>query len=274
MLNIIIQNFENMDKNLLLQKGKIIHQVWFGTIPNKNKAKNRYEKLKIYRNSWKEKNTEWYQIEWNKEMSKSLVTKFYPEYYEMYKNYKYDIQRCDAVRYMILHRYGGLYADMDYYCNKPFDSVFEKYVENFYLVQTPNMSGDYVSNSLMYSVQEHPFWKYLLVEMVLCEDSPIYYSKHLQIMYESGPGILNRVYHRYKEQYKLKSWPHKYFQPYGHTDSIMSLKNENVYAIHASDGSWHSTDSKIIVLFCLEWKLLLFIFVSITLGFLIYKLVV
>ena len=55
MINIIIENFENIDKNLLLQKGKIIHQVWFGTIPNKSKAKKTYEKMRIYRNSWKEK---------------------------------------------------------------------------------------------------------------------------------------------------------------------------------------------------------------------------
>ena len=273
MINIIIENFENIDKNLLLQKGKIIHQVWFGTIPNKSKAKKTYEKMRIYRNSWKEKNSTWYQIEWNKEMSNTLVKTFYPEHYELYKNYKYEIQRCDTVRYMILHRYGGLYADMDYFCNKPFDQVFEKYTKNFYLVQTPNMSGDYVSNSLMYSVPLHPFWKILLINMELSSKSPIYYSKHLIIMYESGPGILNRIYHRYKLQFKLNSWPYKYFQPYGITDSIMSLKNDKVYSIHISDKSWNSIDSEFIVLCILESKFLIFIFLVIIIGFIVYKLV-
>ena len=191
----------------------------------------------------------------------------------MYKNYNYEIQRCDAVRYMILHRYGGLYADMDYYCNKPFDQVFEIYNNNFYLVQTPNRSGDYVSNSLMYSVPEHKFWKLLLNDMESSKDSPIYYSKHLRIMYESGPGVLNRIYHKYKDQYKLKSWPHKYFQPYGHTDIIMSLKNENVYSIHASDGCWHSTDSRFVVLLCMEWKFILYLVIVITIGLIVSKIV-
>ena len=269
----IIESFENVDKNLLLQKGKIIHQVWFGTIPNKNKAKKTYKKLSMYRKSWKEKNSDWYHIEWNKEMSNMLVKTYYLEYYDMYTNYKYEIQRCDAVRYMILHRYGGLYADMDYFCNKPFDEVFEKYKASLYLVQTPNMSGDYVSNSLMYSIPNHIFWKFLLLGMEQSRNSPMYYTKHLQIMYESGPGILNRIYQKNKIQYKLNSWPYKYFQPYGITDSIMSLKNDDVYAIHISDKCWNSIDTEIIVLLCVEWKIFMFLIITFVCAFIIYKFV-
>lgn len=265
--------FSKIDKELLSKNGKIIHQVWFGTIPNKKNAKKTYDKLKIYRDSWKDKNPEWYIIEWNKDMCESIVSTFYSKYYSMYKKYVYEIQRCDTVRYMILHRYGGLYVDMDYFCNKSFDIVFEKYQSDFYLVQTPNRSGDYVSNSLMYSRPNHIFWKLLLFNMKLVsDDSPFYYTKHVKIMYESGPAILNRIYHMNKEKLKLNSWPHIYFQPYTKGE-ISSIKNDNVYAIHLSNGSWHSTDSKIILFLCMEWKFLLFIIITIILAIVLNRII-
>lgn len=262
----------DIDTYLLNQNGRIIHQVWFGTMPNKKKAKKTYIKFKKYRNSWKEKNPTWYHIEWNKEMSDRFVYKFYNKYYDLYRNYTYEIQKCDAIRYMILHRYGGLYVDMDYYCVKPFDIVFSNYKSPLYLVQTPNMHGEYVSNSLMFSVPQHKFWKELLSEMGKVSKPPMYYSKHLSVMYTTGPAIVNRVFHKYKTKYKLKSWPHKYFQPHTHTQSVLTLKNDKVYAIHMSDGCWHGNDTFFIVLLCKEWKFLLFMFVIMIIGILTYKL--
>ena len=265
-------DLHDLDTYLLAQRGRIIHQVWFGTMPSKREAKKVYIKFKKYRDSWKIKNPTWYHIEWNKKLCELFVFTFFPEHYDLYKNYSYEIQRCDSVRYMILYRYGGLYADMDYYCVKPFDKVFELYKSPLYLVQTPNRSGDYVSNSLMFSTPQHPFWKSILIEMEIEKSPPMYYSKHLTVMFTTGPGIVNRVYHKYKRRYNLKSWPHKYFQPHTHTQNVMSLKNENVYAIHMSGGCWHGNDSVFIVLVCKEWKFIVFIIAVIIIGILVYKL--
>jgi mannosyltransferase OCH1-like enzyme len=264
-------DFLDLDKYLVAQKGKIIHQVWFGTIPNKRKAIKTYEKYKKYRDSWKIKNPTWFHIEWSKKMSIKLIKTFFPEHYEMFRKYPYDIQRCDAIRYMFLYRYGGLYADMDYYCNKSFNLVFKKYQKPLYLVQTPNRNGDYVSNSLMYSKPMHPFWKSLLIEMEICQNTPVYYGKHLSVMFSTGPGIVNRVYQKCLKKYKLKSWSHILFQPHTHTDNIMTLKNKNVYAIHMSGGCWHSHDSILIILICKEWKFLTLIFITIMLVIIITK---
>lgn len=265
--------FEDLDKYLIAQKGRIIHQVWFGTIPNNREAKKTYVKLKKYRDSWKIKNPRWCHMEWNKNLSNKFVQYFFPEHYEMYKNYPYEIQRCDSIRYMILYRYGGLYADMDYYCNKPFDEVFDKYNASFYLVQTPNGISKCVSNSLMFSVPRHPFWKCFLIEMEISKDVPMYYSKHLTVMFTAGPGILNRSFNKFKHRFKLKSWPYRYFQPYTHIEDIFSLKNNNVYAIHASNGCWHGTDTMFGILFIKEWKFLLFV-ISITIvSVIVYKII-
>ena len=55
--------FVDLDRYLLAQKGRIIHQIWFGTIPNKKEASKTYKKFKLYRDSWKIKNPTWCNIE-------------------------------------------------------------------------------------------------------------------------------------------------------------------------------------------------------------------
>jgi len=53
-----------------------------------------------------------------------FVADEYPWLLSTYHDYPYHIQRCDAARYMILHRYGGTYADLDTVCRAPLWVVF------------------------------------------------------------------------------------------------------------------------------------------------------
>ena len=257
-------DFIELDKYLLNQNGRIIHQIWFGTIPNKGEAKKTYSKLKIYRDSWLIKNPTWCRIEWNKTACFELIQKFYPEHNEMFKQYKYEIQRCDTIRYVILHRYGGWYVDMDYYCNRPLDDAMKEYVNDIYLVQSPNGTflhdDDHVSNSLMYSTPRHNFWKQVLLELEKNQKAPIFYTKHLTVMLTTGPGILNRIYSKYKYRYKVKSLPWKLFHPYGIQDAMRSITSDpNIFALHISQGSWAGKDTEIINFFVRDWPILVFI---------------
>jgi mannosyltransferase OCH1-like enzyme len=255
----LFEEFPDLDTYLLKQKGKIIHQVWFGNIPNQKAAAKEYNKLQKYRESWFLKNPLWCHIEWDIKSSDLLVKNCYPEHYDMFRGYLYDIQRCDMVRYCFLHRYGGVYADMDYYCNKSLDIITNDYPHNFYLVQTPNMPGEYASNSLMFTSPGHAFWTTLLVAMQEVKHPPIYYNRHLVIMYTAGPGIVNKVYQKYKFRYNLKLYPSKYFQPLGMRDELITLIIPSAYTIHASKGSWHTNDSSIILDITRNWTIYLYI---------------
>ena len=270
-INMNFLTFEEIDKYLLSQNGRIIHQVWFGTIPNKREATKTYDKFKKYRDSWHINNPTWCHMEWSKTLSDSIVKLCYPEYQDLYKKYPYEIQGCDMVRYCCLHRYGGIYADMDYFCNKSFDDALSRFSNDLYLVNTPNVGNKYVSNSLMYSKPGHPFWRCLLLEMEINKEQPIYYSRHLIIMYTTGPGILTRVFNTYKLKLKLKSLPHRLFHPHGISDDIMTLRNERVYAIHLGKGSWEKDDSKILIYLYEEWKILFFVSSILIIPFLILK---
>jgi len=267
--------FHKLDDYLVSQNGRIIHQVWFGTIPNKREAKKYYDKLKQYRDSWKIKNPDWHHVEWDKKMCLDLIKTYYPQYENMFKKYSYDIQRCDCIRYFILHRYGGLYADMDYYCNRSWSDVVEKYSGNLYFVQTPNRGSErneYVSNSLMYAKPRHKFWSFLFVEMEKYSQSPVYYTRHMDIMFTTGPGILDRVYGKLKQRLNLSFYPAKLFHPKGIGDDIVSLNgNKKVYAIHLGRGSWEKQDSKILLFFFREWKIIVFITIILMIPFIVYS---
>lgn len=254
--------FIDLDKYLLNQNGKIIHQIWFGTIPTKKEAKKTFESLRKYRDSWLIKNPSWKYICWDLSNCYEFMATHYPEHLDMYNSYPYQIQRCDIVRYFLLYHYGGLYADMDYYCNKSWDIVLEEYKKDIYLVETPNKISvnTHISNSLMYSKPRHIYWKYVFIELQKNRTMPIYYSRHMVIMFTTGPAILNKVYNMYKIKHKIGFYPYKYFHPYGLYDDILSLTNNaEIYAIHLGKGTWEKKDSKILIFFYTEYKLVLFI---------------
>ena len=198
----------------------------------------------------------------------------YPQHLELYDNYPYPIQRCDAVRYFILHRYGGLYADMDYFCNRSWDEVLMSYPKEIYLVETPNKlyNSVHVSNSLMYSKAGHVFWSKLFIELEIHKTTPMYYSRHLIVMFTTGPGILNRVFSRYQTRYRLNHYPFRLFHPYGLASEAKIMSDlSNIYAYHMQEGSWHANDTTLINFVYQEWKILITIILGMIIPSFLYR---
>ena len=243
--------------------------------PTRKKAAKTLKKLKPYRDSWIKNNPDWFYMCWNLKNCKSLVKTFYTHHLEMYNNYPYIIQRCDAIRYFILHRYGGLYADMDYFCNKPWNEVLKEYRNDLYLVETPNNMGfdkTHISNSLMYSkTPGNVFWSKLFIELELKKNIS-YYNRHMTIMYTTGPCIVNRIFNNYRFSFKLNYYPYLLFHPYGLSTDIKILSNNSdIYAYHLGKGTWESKDSKIIIFLYQEYKILLPIILVLIIPLFIHK---
>lgn len=267
-------SFEDLDRYLLNQDGKIIHQIWFDNIlPNKRATRKAFEKLRTHRDSWLVQNPDWTYVCWNVKRADELVKHHYAHHLELYKNYPYPIQRCDVARYFFLHRYGGLYADMDYHCNKPWSEVVNDFPDDIYLVETPNKMGSepHVSNSLMYSRPGHVFWSKLFIELEIHKSSPMYYGQHMSVMFTTGPAIVNRIFNKYKLRYRLGYYPFKNFHPFGLSTDVITFENKpDVYAYHLGKGSWETKDSKILIFIYRDWKALLAIIAVLILPSLIY----
>lgn len=93
---------------------KIIHQVFWPfngkeiyQIPSYNEC---IKKTKLF--------CEKYNYEykfWHLKDCEELICEKYPEYIVLWTEFRYDIQRCDFIRFLILYEYGGWYVDCDSY---------------------------------------------------------------------------------------------------------------------------------------------------------------
>jgi mannosyltransferase OCH1-like enzyme len=101
---------------------KIIHQTWkTEEIPNE---------LIFCVDSWKHKNPNWRHILWTHEMMDDFVKERFPEVYEFYSGYKFEIFRADLFRLLVLHDMGGVYVDLDMECIKNLDNLFDEHIKD------------------------------------------------------------------------------------------------------------------------------------------------
>ena len=55
---------------------------------------------------------------WNASAARDLLEQYYDWFLPTYDNYPYPIQRVDAIKYFVLHHYGGFYLDLDITCRR------------------------------------------------------------------------------------------------------------------------------------------------------------
>ena len=99
---------------------------------------------------------EWKHVLWNDEDCEAFIKNEYPQYYQMYMSYDRIIQRSDIVRYLFLHKYGGIYADLDYMVIKDFYQDLPQDMVS--VCESPFKGWEKVQNSLMASNPGNPFW--------------------------------------------------------------------------------------------------------------------
>ena len=63
---------------------------------------------------------------WNLSDCENLIKEDFSEYWQLWQDYRFDIQRCDFIRYCILFKFGGLYLDCDIRPMKKLDAIFNE----------------------------------------------------------------------------------------------------------------------------------------------------
>ena len=77
---------------------------------------------KLFRTHCRNLNPQYELITYDDDMSRRFVSKYYPEWIELYDGLDVPVMRADMWRYLILHKYGGVYLDGDVDCKKPIDN--------------------------------------------------------------------------------------------------------------------------------------------------------
>lgn len=169
----------------------IIHQNWFGITGSMPIL---YQK---WRREWRKRHPEWRYICWNAAMIKKAFPKklynqalFNHEADKPKKNYA---KMSDIVRYEILKKFGGIYADCDTRCFESFNDLHQKF--DFYINLEP-LSACYflTANFLIASVPQHPILTACLHEIKrrfndqTIIDPQLHAGDH--VMASTGPGML------------------------------------------------------------------------------------
>ena len=205
---------------------KIIHQ----TAP---KNKNLWHPIwSECHNSWKKhfSETEYVHMMWNDEDIDRLVKYEFPEYLELYTSFSFHIIKIDFIRYCILYKYGGIYADMDMFCYKNF---YDELNKDCCLVGSIFTNfGELVQNSLMISSINNIFFKNCMDEILKTykpfNESEIW-TDH--VIKSSGPVFLSRLYHSFDKTLVE-------ILPYEEYNNDYKSYNYNSKTRHMMTGRW------------------------------------
>lgn len=159
---IIIYILINAQSRELTAFPKIIFQTWkTHTLP---------KQFAYWAETWKKHNPYKYVL-WDDAENRAFVAEHFDWFLPVYDGYDAGIKRADAIRYMFLYTYGGIYADLDFECLKPFDELLKKYES--YDIILGSMESDLSSwhlsnnipNAIMISKPGCTFWLKVLKEM-------------------------------------------------------------------------------------------------------------
>ena len=206
---------------------KIIHQ----TAP---KDINKWHPVwKFCQDSWKTyfPKEEYTYMFWDDDDIDNFIKMQFPEYYKLFCDFGKDIiLKVDFVRYAILYKYGGIYADMDFFCNKNF---YDKLIDNICIVGSP-AHNEIVQNSLMASPPNDDRWL-----TVLDNCKQFFYSYKTKfpnnkieggdVIDISGPRLLSRTL----DMNSIHILPKELFNPYN-----SQFNSNDIYTKHYGTGKW------------------------------------
>ncbi len=233
----------NQKKGNFIQIPRIIHQIY-------EDPAGPPEHLLDLSKTWKEKHPQWEYRFWNKQAIEDFLQSVFPDLIPHYRSFPFDVQRWDAIRYLILYHFGGLYTDMDYECLEPLDTLLSGSSCCMGMEPAANAVQYYknmiVGNALMASAPGHQYFKLIIDEMI--NNKIQMPHKTLQVMETTGPFMVTRLYKAYTQKEEITLLPAELITPLtleevqkmfnGQETQEIEDKVEKAFAIHYFLGSW------------------------------------
>ena len=173
---------------------RIIHQIYFDF------GRRSYRNIPDF--SWQHDKTEVFckenKIElkfWDEEQIQKLIEIDYPEFLETYQEFTHKMMKVDFAKYILLHKFGGIYLDMDV---KPMSSVEDLFKREYFFVRWDNDKQNKPYLAVMGSSTGLPLFYEILLHS--CEsfeekkDMPIYQTWLGRFVFQTtGHFMVHRV---------------------------------------------------------------------------------
>ncbi len=208
----------------------LIHQTWKNdTIPDKWLPSKEH---------WVKFHPNWIYTLWTDEMNRELIKRHYHWFLDKYDSYPYGIQRADAARPFILHRYGGIYSDLDIQPNRSLSRLLMGKTGVLLL----NNNGRY-TNMIMASNRGSPFWLEVINEMMSPTVPWWAGTRHFYIQCTTGPFVIDRVARKHNGI--VGHLPSDLIQPCSICDP-KPCTEKGSYITMLKGSSWSQLDSEVI----------------------------
>lgn len=197
--------------------------------------------------SWQDHNPDWEYRLWTDEDLDRLVAEHYPDFLDIFRAYRNPVQRADAGRYLALHRYGGIYADIDTTCLSSLDMlcqedrvVLAEEPREHWPMHLPKRGLDIMYfNGVMASPKGHPLWQTALDMMQSCVHAR-------DVLDATGPMLLTGCVKRHdKKEFAFHSC--HIFNPVTNTQMQSVADEYGPYAparlsVHHWAGTWYKRE--------------------------------
>jgi hypothetical protein len=176
---------------------------------------------------------------WTDEGSREFIANHYAWFLDTFDGYTYPIQRADAIRYFVLHYYGGIYYDLDIGCRRPLDPLL------VYPVILPKTIPVGVSNDLLIAEKGHPFLEQTIHGLIAFDHS--WLLNYPTVMFSTGPMFLSAQYGLYTSSHPSSSHTEIRILP----KSLYGKNAKPEEALHSFfdhfyGSSWHADDAAFI----------------------------
>ncbi|UNI16793.1 hypothetical protein JDV02_003196 [Purpureocillium takamizusanense] len=126
---------------------------------------------------------------WTEQASRDFIEREYSWFLETYDGFKFPVQRVDALRYLLMRHYGGIYIDLDDGCLTSLEPLL------YYPVWVTDGGHGALSNNILGAAPNHPFWG--LVTESMTRYAWNYPFPYVTISYATGQWFLTDMWQRY-----------------------------------------------------------------------------
>ncbi|KAI8921446.1 nucleotide-diphospho-sugar transferase [Powellomyces hirtus] len=174
---------------------------------------------------------DWTTMTWDDAAAEEFIQKEYPWFFKTWMNYRYNIQKADSLRYLVLFTYGGTYMDMDLQCLRPLDPL-RKFP---FLSNAAHPVG--VSNGFLMSPPKSVFVGHLVENLEYF--NRFFFSAYPTVMFSTGCMYVSAQHAIYAYRNQLKTLG-------GDHNRINGAATTPLFR-HLGASSWHQGDAKLFV---------------------------
>jgi inositol phosphorylceramide mannosyltransferase catalytic subunit len=231
-----------------------MHHVLLGPL-----ALNPPEDWVAARESCLEMHSSWEHYFWTDDNANAFFEEYYPWFLDTWNAYPSIVQRADAMRYFVLHQFGGVFLDMDLFCRNQLDPLilhleamtsaqyrrpaqgniyFLGESDHPHMLLAPKANPVGVSNGFIISSKGHP----LLSQMVtfLPRFNLNFVSSYATVMFSTGCMYISS----HMQLFARRRWGRGTVLVLDGTENMLNGNVDTPLFRHLGTSSWHSSDAK------------------------------